>query len=341
MPSRICAALVTLSLLWGPQLPSAVADERTIEDADDSSSVIDVSAVRQGHYFEYALYRVTAADPWEPADLEGGRMVLRFNLDDDRAIERKGIVEYVAGGGTQLRATVVDRDGDPVGRAVHRRPNGRSIELWFKRSHLKHVKNYRVFVTVRTSDSDACAAEPCTDRIPDEGTIRHRLHELCSSREPTITGTRGNDELRATRHADVIAGRGGDDEIVGVAGNDVVCGGRGDDVIEAGSGYLFLRGGAGSDRISATGPRPRPCDDTGGGSPSCAYPEAIVLGGGGADVLIGGGYHERLVGGDGDDVLRGKRRGDVLGGGKGRDEAWGGGGPDVCARVEARHSCES
>jgi hypothetical protein len=338
MRARACAAILT-SLAMAVLGPSATADERVVADGDDSTSAIDVEKVRQGHYFEYVLYRVTAFEPWEPADLEGGRMVFRFDLDDDPAIERRGIVEYVGGGGSQLRSTVVDRRGNRIGRAVHRRPNGRSVELWFRRSQLKHAKTYRVFVTVETSASDACADEPCVDRAPDAGSMRHRLHELCSGREPTITGTRGDDELRATRRADVIAGRGGDDEIVGVSDSDVVCGGPGDDLISGGRGFLFLRGGPGADRISATGPRPRPCDDTGGGSASCAYPEAVLLGGAGDDLLVGGRYHERLLAGRGDDELRGKRRSDVLEGGRGSDLGRGGGGDDACSGLEDRRSC--
>lgn len=341
MAARVCAVLLTFLMLGAPQLPSATADEQVVEDGDDSASAIDIASVRQGHYFEYVLYRVAAFEAWEPADLEDGGMVFSFNLDRDPDIERRGILEYIGGNGTQLRATVVDRDGDLVGRAVFRRPGERSVELWFKRRHLNNPKTYRAFVTVETSDAGACSTESCIDRAPDRKALRHRLRKLCSDREPTITGTRANDTIRATRRTDVIAGRGGDDKVLGVSGADVVCGGRGDDVIEGGRGFLFLRGGPGSDRISAAGPRPRPCNDTSVGVASCAYPEAIALGGAGSDLLVGGAGHERLIGGGGDDVLRGRAKADALDGGRGRDEGWGGSGRDACGRVEERHSCKS
>lgn len=331
------AALLVVAAYLAPTI--AGADERTLEDADDSASAIDIRAVKQGHYSDYVLYRIAAYERWDPIDLEGGRIVVHFNLDADPAIERRGIVEYVGGGGSEMRSTVVNRNGTRVGRAVHRRPSERSIELWFKRWQLKRAMRHHAFVTVETTDDAGCA-EACVDRAPDSGTLFHRLMKLCSRLEPTISGTSGDDTLHGTRRADVIAGLGGNDEIVGVKGNDVVCGGPGNDVIEGGTGFLLLRGGKGADRIIAIGPRPQPCDDTGRGSASCAYPQAIVVGGAGADVLTGGRRHEWLIGGRGHDTLRGGRWSDGLDGGAGQDEGWGGRGQDACSRLEDQHTCE-
>ncbi|CAN5435473.1 hypothetical protein BH18ACT16_BH18ACT16_03360 [soil metagenome] len=150
-----------------------------------------------------------------------------------------------------------------------------------------------------------------------------------------MVGTGGDDRLRGTKQRDVIDARAGDDLTTDVSRNDKVCGTRGDDVVRAGRGFLQLSGGPGSDRILATGPRPKPCDDTN----VCVYPESFVSGGAGRDVLIGGKYHERLMGGRGADVLRGWRWEDRLDGGRGEDLLFGGRGDDACAQGEELHSC--
>lgn len=331
--------LVCVSIAVAPLSPTH-ADERAINDGDDSSSALDVEKVLQGHYFEYVLYEVVSFERWAPEDLAGGSMVFSFNTDSDATIERRGILEYTGGGGSQMRLTVVNSKGERVGRGVHRRPTSRSVEVWFKRGVLGHPKTYRMSVEVTTTASAECS-ETCTDRAPDEGTMFHKLRPLCSSREPTILGTRGDDALRGTRKVDVIHARGGDDEITNVDDGDVVCGGGGNDTIRGGRGFLVLRGNQGRDRIQASGPEPRPCDDTGGGSAACAFPEALLMGGGGADVLVGGRYHEHLVGGAGRDRLWGRRSGDRLDGGAGTDALRGGRGRDSCRRGEVLHSCES
>ena len=318
--------------------PIATANERVVEDPDDTTGVLDIAKVRQGHYFQYVMYRVTTYEAWEAADLAGDRMVFELNLDDDRTIERRGVLEFGAQNGSRMRAWVEDGKGRTVGRAGLRRPSQHSVELWFRRWHLDHPRTYRVSITATSTDDGQCAST-CTDRAPDAGSIRHRLHELCYRREPTIIGTKGDDEIHGTERADVIDGRGGNDEIVGVGASDVVCGRGGDDLVEGGQGFMLLSGGPGADRISATGPKPQPCNDTGGGAASCAYPEALLLGGAGGDLLIGGARHERLVGGGGNDTLRGRRWSDGLHGGRGRDELWGGRGDDACKAGEELHSC--
>jgi Ca2+-binding RTX toxin-like protein len=333
-PVLVVAVLVLIALAAAEI--RARADRLVLGDADDSPSRIDIKRVVQGHYFEYVLYRLDAYEQWKPADLDDGRIVFSFDMDADEAAERRAILEYTAGGGSQLRLRIVGHNGHRIGRGVLRRPSQRSVEVWIKRWQLGYPKRYRMFVTVETTASANCA-RGCKDRAPDDDTIRHRLHRLCFSREPTITGTRAGEVLRGTKRSDVIAGRGGNDVIAGVRKTDVVCGGDGDDVIRAGRGFLVLRGGGGSDRITATGPKPTPCDDTA----ACAYPEAIVLGDAGPDALEGGRHHEHLLGGRGTDLLRGKRGGDRLDGGQDHDVLRGGAGRDACIRGEELHSCTS
>lgn len=312
----------------------ATADQITIDDPNDSPSAIDVAHVVQGHYSRYALYRVVAHERWDSAALDNGRVVFNFNIDNDADVERHVILEYKGGGGSQFRSRIENIHGRRIGRAVFRRPGNRSVEVWIDRWQLKHTRRYRMSVSVTTRAAGGCE-DGCKDRAPDKGTIFHKIHKLCSSDEPTVIGTGGDDSLRGTRKHDVIAARAGDDLITNVNRNDKVCGNRGDDLIRAGKGFLSLSGGPGSDRIVATGPRPRPCDDTG----LCAYPEAFLSGGAGHDVLIGGKHHEYLRGGRGADVLRGFRWSDRLYGGRGKDLLDGGRGKDACAQGEELRSC--
>ena len=328
-----CPALLALAFLATGIVPAG-ADQVTVHDPNDSPSAIDVERVVQGHDFAYATYRVVAHETWDSAALDNAHIVFAFDIDKDTDVERRAIVEYKGGGGAQFRSRIENSHGRRIGRAVSRRPNSRSVKVWVARWQLKHAMRYRVSVTVTTRASGDCA-DGCRDRVPDAGTIFHRLLELCSGEEPTVVGTGGDDRLRGTKQRDVIDARSGDDLIRDVSRNDKVCGARGDDVVRAGSGFLSLFGGPGSDLIVATGPRPKPCDDTG----SCVYPESFVSGGAGRDVLIGGRHHERLMGGRGADVLRGWRWEDRLDGGRGEDLLFGGRGDDACAQGEELHSC--
>jgi|GEM_PF-5135189 len=336
VPKGLCTGwptLLAIAFLATSVIPAG-ADQITVHDPDDSPSVIDVARVVQGHYAGNALYRVVAHERWDSAALDNGRIVFAFNIDNDTDVERRAIVEYKGGGGAQFRSRIENSHGRRIGRAVLRRPSSHSVEVWVARWQLKHAMRYRVSVTVTTRAPGDCA-DGCTDRVPDAGTIFHRLLKLCSGEEPTVVGTGGNDRLRGTKQRDVIDARAGDDLITDVSRNDKVCGARGNDVIRAGRGFLSLFGGPGSDRIVATGPRPSPCDDVA----SCAYPEAFLSGGVGRDVLMGGRYHEQLLGGRGADVLRGFRWEDRLDGGRGEDLLDGGRGEDACVQGEELYSC--
>lgn len=55
---RVLTALVALAANLAPI--GARANQQTVEHADDSAGPMDIAAVRQGHYFEQILYRITA-----------------------------------------------------------------------------------------------------------------------------------------------------------------------------------------------------------------------------------------------------------------------------------------
>jgi hypothetical protein len=97
----------------------------------------------------------------------------------------------------------------------------------------------------------------------------------------TITGTRGDDQLRGTSRDDVICGLGGDDRIDGGGGDDAVFGDAGDDAIDGGTGEDTLYGGGGDDRLA------------GGDS------DDVLSGGPGDDRLAGGAGADHHEGGEG------------------------------------------
>ena len=126
----IVALLLVLAATQLVVAPSG-ADERRIQDSDDSASRLDIETVRQGHYAQYILYRIRTFNTWDPLDLEGGAITFYFNLDDDPAIERRGVVEYRGGGGSQLRAVVLSLSGFEACRANERPSQGGPFErVW-------------------------------------------------------------------------------------------------------------------------------------------------------------------------------------------------------------------
>jgi Ca2+-binding RTX toxin-like protein len=71
----------------------------------------------------------------------------------------------------------------------------------------------------------------------------------CNLRVASLSGTTGDDVIRATPGPDVVHARGGDDQVWGLGGNDEVCGGRGDDRIYGGRSDDSVHGGRGRDRV--------------------------------------------------------------------------------------------
>jgi Ca2+-binding RTX toxin-like protein len=101
----------------------------------------------------------------------------------------------------------------------------------------------------------------------------------------TLTGGRGNDDLRGDGDYDWIFGGAGDDTVSGGSGSDWLYGGFGDDELDGGGGYDRLYGGDHWDRL------------IGGDGDDELYGES------GRDMLFGGGGTNWLWGGSGDDRL--------------------------------------
>jgi hypothetical protein len=75
----------------------------------------------------------------------------------------------------------------------------------------------------------------------------------CNGLTPTIAGTNVAEWLTGTEGDDVIRAGAGADTINGLGGNDVICAGPGDDTIRGGSGNDTVRGGRGNDSSSGEG----------------------------------------------------------------------------------------
>jgi len=111
-------------------------------------------------------------------------------------------------------------------------------------------------------------------------------HPLGSNAPVTLTGNDFDNLLRADTRDTTLLGLGGRDELYGGDGNDTLDGGSGDDKLDGGKGNNILRGGAGNDQLTSN-----------------AAGTNLLDGGAGDDRLIGGAGNDTLLGGDGRDTL--------------------------------------
>ena len=175
----------------------------------------------------------------------------------------------------------------------------------------------------------------------------------CFGKRATIVGTRGHDELRGTRRADVIVARGGRDTVIGRGGDDRICLGAGIDFAFAGPGddrvagergvVDFIEGGPGDDLIDGG---PGVADHTlyertssrivanlqtqrvtGQGNDRLRSIEGVHTGSG-DDLLIGTEDFDDLTANAGNDVIQAFGGDDYTFGGTGDDSTEAGGGFD-------------
>jgi uncharacterized repeat protein (TIGR01451 family) len=133
----------------------------------------------------------------------------------------------------------------------------------------------------------------------------------------TIVGTFGDDDLRGTRHHDVICGLAGDDHIDGGGADDVLYGNEGDDVLLGGDAADKIDGGPGNDTASYAGSSHGVhCDLSRSRATGEGTDKLIDI-----ENLIGSRYDDTLIGDDGANNLSGGRGNDTLIGKGGRDHA--------------------
>ena len=138
------------------------------------------------------------------------------------------------------------------------------------------------------------------------------INEQSDTEKNTISGGRGDDDIKGGSNVDTINGDDGQDALLGYGGNDRINGGLGEDILQGLQGNDIMDGGAGNDVLTGDW-------DTG---PLDLY---------GADTLRGGPGDDRLfqssvtVTDIEDHILAwapdGKK--DVLDCGDGNDQAWG------------------
>ena len=178
-----------------------------------------------------------------------------------------------------------------------------------------------------------------------------------------VRGSRHDDILRGDRGANLLMGNGGNDVLHGDAGNDNIQGGDGNDTIMGDKGNDRLRGGSGNDSLSggagvdeadysaategvrvnlklrsgssATG---REGTDVLDGIENIRGSNAddVLAGDTQANLIIGNAGNDRVEGWEGDDSLQGGNGNDSLYGGSGNDFLIGGDGSDVLHGGEGR-----
>jgi hypothetical protein len=159
------------------------------------------------------------------------------------------------------------------------------------------------------------------------------LRMLCGL-APTIAGTFGNDVLTGTPGDDVIRARRGNDVIDGDGGNDVVCAGPGADTVTTADGNDRIAGGTGSDTIVSGGGHDRVRGGVGADDLSTGEGDDSVAAGAGNDTVDAGDGDNTVHGGLGDDALRAGSGNDRIDGGPGTDTCDADGGRNVVQRCE-------
>lgn len=308
--------------------PSASALIVRTTDPNDTRGTFDLEAVAQGAY-DHGQYDflVVTHGKWRDKELRTGRISLRFDTDESGFYDTFLILRYKKG---RLRARIEDGAGRFIAKAnISSRADNKVLVRALASEIGIRPGFYRMSVVAKDWGS-SCTAKPCIDRLPNDGSIRHRTWPPCFGVDPDVIGTSAGEIIRVGGPRPVLA-RGGDDRIVvkRSASAGIVCGGRGADVVVGNRRSDLLAGGPGRDRIEGRG--------AGGGAGAEGRNE--ILGGQGRDWLLGG-YGIDLVFGDaGNDHIEGRRRADKLVGGPGVDDLDGGGGNDRCLGGERLHAC--
>src|SRR4051794_1443358 len=99
----------------------------------------------------------------------------------------------------------------------------------------------------------------------------------CANLVPTITGSNAAEWITGTEGDDIIRAGAGDDTINGLGGDDVICAGPGNDTSRGGDGDDMIRSGRGNDSSSGEGG-----DDSMRGQGDTDYAD----GGGGVDECL-------------------------------------------------------
>jgi len=135
----------------------------------------------------------------------------------------------------------------------------------------------------------------------------------------TISGGKGNDNIKGGGGNDIVHGDAGIDTIDGSLGNDTIDGDAGDDTIDGGDGNDNCHGDAGNDTING---------DNGDDSISGDKGNDTIHGDTGNDSIHGNQGNDSIWGGDDDDTIDGDQGSDTVDGEGGNDNCHGDQGND-------------
>ncbi|HIK29794.1 MAG TPA: hemolysin [Oscillatoriales cyanobacterium M59_W2019_021] len=136
-----------------------------------------------------------------------------------------------------------------------------------------------------------------------------------TSGSDNLTGSAGNDSIKALGGNDIVDGGDGSDTLLGAGGNDVLNGEAGNDRLLGGNGNDELNGGDNNDTLFG---------QAGADLLQGNFGSDVLNGGTENDTLFGGEDGDTLIGHNDDDVLNGEAGDDRLLGGNGNDELNGG-----------------
>ena len=154
-------------------------------DADDASGAFDIESIEQTQQSSTTsatteiIHRITTFEPWSNDALAGpAYMEMSFDLDGDlSSFERVLTIDMDENDGTLWASMLDAATGQSRGYAAVGRPDDKTIEVRFPPLLLrKGLRSYRWFAYVDSGAVELCApTDPCTDRAPDAGVMRHRL----------------------------------------------------------------------------------------------------------------------------------------------------------------------
>ena len=154
-------------------------------DADDASGAFDIESIEQTQQPSMTsatteiVHRVTTFQPWSNDALAGpAYMEMSFDLDGDpSSFERVLTIDMDEEDGTLWASMLDPSTGQGRGYAAVSRPDDRTVAVRFPPLLLrKGLRAYRWFAYADSGAVELCApTDPCTDRAPDAGVMRHRL----------------------------------------------------------------------------------------------------------------------------------------------------------------------
>lgn len=172
----LACRLTLLALLAAPA--AALGDTRELGDAANPDQMVDVVSASHGHRGRHWVrHDFRASQPWFGQDL----YELRLRVSALGATRTRRVVTVKpTGSGDSFTATTADEHGRRLGGATVQKLGDRGLRVEVAKRLLgREVRSYRWTATVvsacRPAEPGALCGGPKRDRVPDSGTIGHRL----------------------------------------------------------------------------------------------------------------------------------------------------------------------